>query len=130
MSGFGAKDRIMHRFFTVFSVAALLLVGTVAMAQEHATAAPHDQEWVQQKVQVCASCHGKNGVSTNPAFPTIAGQYESYLYHSLKSYKDGTRKNAIMGAQVGSLTDGQLRALAAHFAQQESPLHTPSFNVE
>src|SRR5699024_4501606 len=109
---------------------AVTAVSAPALAQEHGAVAPHDAQWVQQKVQVCASCHGKNGVSTNPAFPTIAGQYESYLYHSLKSYKDGTRKNAIMGAQVGSLTDGQLRALAAHFAQQESPLHTPSFNVE
>lgn len=128
MSGFGAKDRIMHRFFTVFSVAALLLVSTAAMAQEHAAAAPHDQAWVQQKVQVCATCHGKNGVSTTPTFPTLAGQYESYLFHALKSYQNGERKNAIMPAQVSGLTEAQLHALATYFSQQETPLYTPSID--
>src|SRR5699024_60210 len=115
-------------FFTFFAVAAL---ATPVLAQEeHGAEAPHDAQWVQQKVQVCASCHGKNGVSTNPMFPTLAGQYESYLYHALESYKNGTRKNAIMHAQVGGLTHDQMQALAAYFSQQESPLYTPSFNIE
>jgi len=123
----------MHRFLTVFTFLAVAAVAAPALAQEQehgGAAAPHDAQWVQQKVQVCASCHGKNGVSTNPAFPTIAGQYQSYLYHALESYKNGSRKNPIMGAQVGSLTDAQLQALAAYFSQQKSPLYTPSFNIE
>lgn len=120
----------MHRFLTVFSFLAVAAVTVPALAQEHGAAAPHDAQWVQQKVQVCASCHGKNGVSTNPMFPIIAGQYESYLYQALKSYKTGVRENAIMSAQVGSLTDDQLQALAAYFARQESQLYMPSFHVE
>lgn len=124
MSSFGAKDTTMHRFFTVFSFAALLLISSVALAQD--AAAPHDQDWVQQKVQVCSTCHGDKGVSTTATFPTLAGQYESYLYHALKAYQTGDRKNAIMPAQVNGLTDAQLHALASYFSQQESPLYTPS----
>lgn len=116
----------MHRFLTVFAFVALAFAGTSALAQEHGAAAPHGPQWVQQKIQVCQTCHGKNGVSTTPNFPTIAGQYESYLYHALKAYRDGGRKNAIMAGQVRGMTDAQLEALAAYFSRQESPLYTPS----
>lgn len=119
----------MHRFLTFFSFVALAVVSTSALAQEHGAPAPHDQDWVQQKIQVCQTCHGKNGVSTTPMFPTIAGQYESYLYHALKSYQDGgSRENAIMSGQVANLTDDQLQALAAYFSRQESPLYTPTLD--
>jgi len=127
MSGFGAKDMIMQRVFTVIFVAALSLFACAAMAADEPTP-QHDQQWVQQKVQVCATCHGKNGVSTTATFPTLAGQYESYLFHALKSYQNGERKNAIMPAQVSGLTDAQLHALATYFSQQESPLYTPSLD--
>lgn len=126
MSSFGAKDTTMHRFFTVFTFAALLLISTSALAQEQDAAAPHDQDWVQQKVETCATCHGDKGVSTTATFPTLAGQYESYLYHALKAYQTGDRKNAIMPAQVKGLTDAQLQALATYYSRQESPLYTPS----
>lgn len=118
----------MHRFVSILSLVALALVGTTALAQEHDAAAPHDQAWVQQKVQVCAACHGKNGVSTTPTFPIIAGQYESYLLHALKAYRDGGRSNPIMGGQVGNMTDAQLQALATYFSQQETPLYTPTLD--
>lgn len=120
------KDRMMHRFVAILSLVALALVSTPVLAQEHGESAPHGPEWVQQKVKVCASCHGQHGVSTVPTFPIIAGQYESYLFHALQAYRDGERQNPIMAAQVGSMTNAQLHALAAYFSQQETPLYTPT----
>lgn len=137
----------MHRLLAVSLFIALLAFGIPALAQEHGgsaaatgetaahgsehAAAPHGPEWVQQKVKVCAGCHGKHGASpTTPMFPIIAGQYESYLFHALKAYRDGTRSSAIMAAQVQGLTNAQLEALAEYFASQESPLYTPTLERE
>src|SRR5699024_3393476 len=99
MIGMRNKDSIMHRFPAIFSLLALVAVAFPVLAQDEGDKA-HDAEWVQQKVQVCASCHGENGVSENPTFPILAGQYESYLYHALKGYSDGDRQNPVMSAQV------------------------------
>lgn len=119
----------MHRFLAVFSFIALVVAGAPAFAQEDGgAAAKHGPEWVQQKIQTCQGCHGKNGVSSAPTFPTIAGQYESYLLHALTAYRDGDRTNPIMAPQVAGLTDAQLKALARYFSEQDTPLYTPELN--
>lgn len=79
-----------------------------------------------EKAVVCAACHGETGVSTQPIYPNLAGQYRNYLEHALHEYRDGTRKAAIMGAQAAGLTDDDIKALAAYFAAQPGPLYTPS----
>lgn len=113
-------------------IVAFAAAGTVHAASEGgdqgAKQAPHDRDWVEKKVQACASCHGETGVSQTKNFPIIAGQYQSYLYHSLKGYRDGKRQNGIMAGQVQGMTDAQLKALAAYYAKQPSPLHTPSLD--
>jgi cytochrome c553 len=71
------------------------------------------------KSTTCAACHGPDGNSTTPMFPRLAGQHADYLYHSLKAYKTGKRKNAIMAGQVQSLSDADMQDLAAYFASQK-----------
>lgn len=73
----------------------------------------------KEKSATCVACHGENGMSIAPTFPNIAGQYEDYLYHSLLSYKNGDRKNAIMAGQVAALTEQDMRDLAAYYASQQ-----------
>ena len=65
-----------------------------------------------------------SGNSPAPAFPRIGGQHEDYLLQALQQYKKGTRKNAIMAAQVGALSDQDMADLAAYFASQAGPLVT------
>jgi cytochrome c553 len=67
----------------------------------------------------CAACHGADGNSPTAMFPKLAGQEEDYLYHSLKAYKSGKRKNPIMGAQASNLSDLDMKDLAAYFAAQK-----------
>lgn len=67
----------------------------------------------------CAACHGADGNSPTPSFPKLAGQHEDYLYHSLKDYKTGKRKNPIMSGQVANLSDRDMKDLAAYFARQK-----------
>lgn len=100
---------------TLLPIAAALLAASPAFA-----AAP-------EKASVCAACHGADGKSTNPAqYPNLAGQYMNYIEHSLKDYRSGARKNAVMGAQAASLSDTDIRELAEYFSQLPGPLYTPS----
>ena len=73
----------------------------------------------KEKSTVCASCHGPDGNSTITANPRLAGQYESYLLHALRSYKSGDRKNPVMAGFAAALSDEDMEDLAAYFASQK-----------
>ncbi len=64
----------------------------------------------------CGACHGQNGISVNAQWPTLAGQYESYLEHSLRQYKNGERANAIMAAQAALVADEDIPLLARYYS--------------
>jgi cytochrome c553 len=68
---------------------------------------------------VCAACHGTDGNSPIPANPNLAGQHASYLYKQLADYKSGQRKNPIMSGIVATLSEADMRNVAAYFAQQK-----------
>lgn len=70
-----------------------------------------------QAAATCAACHGPNGVSANPQWPTLAGQYESYIEHALHQYRSGARANAIMGAQAALIAEQDVPMLARYFAR-------------
>lgn len=76
--------------------------------------------------QACAACHGAQGNSNNPAFPSIAGQPSSYLANQLRAYRDGTRENAIMNGQAANLSDQDILDLAAFYAAQERKVARPA----
>ncbi len=64
----------------------------------------------------CNTCHGENGISTSPTVPNLAGQKEAYLVMATKAYKTGARKNAMMEALVGGLSDADIEDIAAYYA--------------
>jgi cytochrome c553 len=74
----------------------------------------------KEKSTACAACHGANGVSASPMFPTIAGQHADYIVHALNAYKTGKRNNPIMQGTVAALSEEDIVNLAAYFASQES----------
>lgn len=77
----------------------------------------------QQKSQVCQACHGPDGNGVgDPQYPNIAGQYADYLEKTLRDYRDGVRDNAIMAGFAGTLSDQDIRDLAAFYATQSGPL--------
>ena len=71
------------------------------------------------KAAACAACHGQNGISVNAAWPTLAGQHEDYLAHALNQYRDGTRGDAVMGAQAALIAEEDVARLARYFARLE-----------
>lgn len=66
----------------------------------------------------CGSCHGPSG-SGNPAaaYPSIKGQYATYLAAQLRAYRAGTRKtdpNQMMRNVASTMSDEQIDAVASY----------------
>ena len=72
----------------------------------------------REKAKACVACHGETGVSAVADFPKLAGQHYDYLVRAMHDYKSGARKNAIMAAQVASLSRRDIDDLAAHYSSQ------------
>lgn len=70
-----------------------------------------------EETTTCIACHGQNGISLSPSWPTLAGQHEDYLVHALNQYRDGTRKDPVMAPLVASLSDNDVALLAKYYAR-------------
>ncbi len=68
--------------------------------------------------QVCTACHGTDGKPVMPEYPSLAGQHADYLAQSLRDYKSGKRKNAVMAGIVGALADKDIDAIASFYSKQ------------
>lgn len=70
-----------------------------------------------QQAATCVACHGQNGISVSPAWPSLAGQHEEYLVQSLNQYRNGSRKNAVMSPLAAPLTDADVKLLARYYSR-------------
>jgi cytochrome c553 len=73
----------------------------------------------QAKAVTCSACHGMDGNSLNPEWPSLAGQHENYIVKSLQSFKSGARQNVLMSSMALPLTDEDMLDLAAFFSAQK-----------
>ena len=103
------------RTLPALCAAVLLLVAHPASAGDPALG--------KEKSVTCTACHGPDGNSLVPTFPSLAGQHEDYLLHSMLSYQNGIRTNAIMVASLMQLSEEDLADLAAYYARQKG-LHS------
>jgi cytochrome c553 len=69
--------------------------------------------------QMCAACHGADGNSPAPNFPSLAGQVPGYVADQLARFKSGERENAVMAGIAQPLTPEQMANLDAYFSSQE-----------
>ena len=83
------------------------------------TPAAGDQVAGKAAAATCAGCHGDQGVSGNPATPSLAGQDAQYLAAALRAYKDGSRTDAAMLAPAAALDDNVIKNLSAYYAAQQ-----------
>ena len=89
-----------------------------SIANDTVAAGGSDTESIEA-ASTCVACHGQNGISVSPTWPTLAGQYEDYLRHALNQYRDGTRKNPVMGPMAAPLTDEDVKVLARFYSNLE-----------
>ena len=101
----------MVRFICVLSLLALPIIAEAATGESIAK-------------QLCAACHGPDGNSPLAMNPNLATQHSEYLYKQLLNFKSGARNNAIMTGMTISLSDDDLRNLAAYYASQPATKST------
>lgn len=92
----------------------LLVISTQVLAQ--------DAEKGKSLSATCGACHGMDGNSVNPIWPSIAGQHEKYIERQIKLFKSGERPSANMAPMVAALSDQDIKDLAAFFASQDMKL--------
>lgn len=102
-------------------VIVLVLSGLVTFGAKAA-----DVEAGKAKSAICAGCHGADGNSSNPAWPSLAGQHATYLYKQLVDFKKGRRVNAQMTGMVAALTEADMKNLAAYY--ESLPARPVDFN--
>jgi len=78
----------------------------------------------KQKAATCVACHGMDGNSVNPPWPSLAGQHSAYLTETLNAFKSGTRSDVLMNAQAMILQDADVDDVAAYFAAQSPTQRT------
>ncbi len=71
------------------------------------------------KALPCMGCHGIEGYfSVYPSYhvPKLAGQHGDYLVAALVAYKTGQRSHKTMVAQASTLSEQDMKDIAAFFA--------------
>ena len=85
------------------------------------SAKPANAQTIEDKAQVCAACHGENGIPPNKSWPVIWGQHQGYLYLQLRDFKSGARKSDVMGPVAQALERDDMLAIALYFSQKAWP---------
>ena len=80
--------------------------------------------------EICAMCHGLDGVSAMDRFPILAGQKASYIRKQLDDFSRDARDNdgGQMSAMVTEIEPGDVDAIVHYFAAQIPPLPVPVVN--
>lgn len=100
-------------------LAAVLAAPAYAAEQEAKAPAKPDLAAGEARFSaVCAACHNSDGNSVIPTNPKLAGQHPQYLVKQLMEFKSGKRANAVMGGMASTLSDEDMKNVAAWLASQ------------
>lgn len=80
------------------------------------TASAQDIAAGRRKATACQACHGMDGLSKLPDAPNLAAQPAPYLERELRAYRSGSRRNEMMSVAAKTLSDEDIRDLAAYYA--------------
>ncbi len=112
----------MNTKLILISAFSLLAISSINTAY-----AGGDIEAGKEKAVLCAACHGIDGNGTDPSYPKLAGQHQSYLSKALQDYKSGDRKNPIMAGMVAAINAADIENLAAYYASLDGLQDLSSF---
>ncbi len=109
------------------TAAALALAAGFAIGTAHAANVAKGKELVES--HNCAACHGaKLDNPINAEYPRLAGQHADYLVWAMRQYQMSLtnpllgRNNAIMQAQVQSLSIADMKDIAAYLESLQGSL--------
>jgi cytochrome c553 len=97
-----------------------LVLPAAALANDAKPAAPKADANKGQAIatQVCGACHAFDGARGVSANPILQGQHPEYLVKQLRDFKSGARNNAVMKGFASTLSDQDMRDVAAFYASK------------
>ena len=100
----------------------LMLAVPAAQAADPAKAAakPDLAKGQATSTNVCAACHASDGSRGSPANPILQGQHPEYLVKQLTEFKSGKRANAIMMGMAATLSEDDMKNVAAFYAGKQA----------
>lgn len=112
--------KIFSQLFLVAAIAAPLCAiasdaKPTAVAQGSAASKPvskADLTKGEATFATCVACHGADGNSVAPSYPTLAQQHPEYLIKQLQEFKSDKRANPIMKGFASMLTDEDMKNVA------------------
>jgi cytochrome c553 len=107
----------------VLTCLVVAFLGTCARAAETAPAPVANADPAKGatiSAGVCVACHTNDGSRGSPANPILQGQHAEYLVKQLGEFKAGARDNAIMKGMASTLSDTDMKNVAAFYASKEA----------
>jgi cytochrome c553 len=98
-----------------------LLIGLASAVECRAA----DYPGRQKAQQVCAVCHGVDGIAKNPDAPNLAGDSQNYIEKQLKAFRSGERKQEQMSIIAQGLQDQDIRDVAKWYSSIKIKVELP-----
>jgi cytochrome c553 len=95
--------------------------GAVALAVAVFGTTPSNADSIEDKVQICAGCHGESGKPIDKTIPVLWGQQNGYIYIQLRDFKRGDRKSDIMQPIASAFERDDMLAIADYFSKKPWP---------
>jgi cytochrome c553 len=108
---------VRHHFATTASLLVAILLSTPPSRAADPAAG-------KEKAEVCAGCHGDNGISQTENIPSLAGQQDQFTQWQLVFFRGGARKNELMQPIAAQISNEDVRILGAYFASLTPPKDT------
>ena len=99
-------------------LAAVFAAPVFANDAKPAAAKPDLGKGEEIATKVCGACHAFDGNRGLTANPILQGQHPEYLVKQLKDFKSGVRANAVMKGFASTLSDEDMRNVAAFYASK------------
>jgi cytochrome c553 len=109
--------RVTVRVLRILLLCAVTVSGTAAHAADAAAG--------KARAEICAGCHGDNGISQTENVPSLAGQPDQFIQWQLVFFRAGSRKNEQMQPIAEEITNEDIRNLGAYFSSLTPPKGAP-----
>lgn len=73
----------------------------------------------KEKSTPCQGCHGTDGNSINPQWPSLANQHPGYLIKQINDFQSAKRKDSLMSSMVTGLSKTDVSDIAAYFSSMK-----------
>ena len=100
-----------------FALVRMLVIAFAFISSAHAA----DVAAGKAKAELCAGCHGDDGISQTDNIPSLAGQPDQFIQWQLVYFRAGSRKNEQMKPIVEQLNNEDIRNLGAYFTSLTPP---------